>query len=71
MDEENQQEEELPNMVDLEKLFPQNFRSTGCHRENDGKIICDGIIDNQPAVCEITPMKDGAPQITCKVKSAV
>ena len=52
-------------VVELEWAeFVEKLRNPTC-RVEDGKIVCEGIIDDKPAVCEVSA-KDGKPQVTCK-----
>jgi len=44
--------------------FITKFKSTKCRVEGD-KLICEGFIEEKPAVCEIS-QKEGKPEISCR-----
>jgi len=44
--------------------FIQKFKSEKCRVEGN-KLICEGFLDDKPAVCEVT-QKDGKAEILCK-----
>lgn len=44
--------------------FTKRFKSTRCRIEGD-KLICEGVLDEKPAVCEVT-QKDGKSVVSCR-----
>jgi hypothetical protein len=44
--------------------FIQKFKSTKCRVEGT-KLICEGVLDDKPAICEVT-QKDGKAEISCR-----
>ncbi|MCS7124548.1 MAG: hypothetical protein NZ932_03935 [Candidatus Bathyarchaeota archaeon] len=45
-------------------VFIQKFKSARCRVEN-GKLICEGFLDEKPAVCEVM-QKDGKTEVVCR-----
>lgn len=44
--------------------FTSKFKSTRCRVEGD-KLVCEGTLDDKPAVCEVT-QRDGKPVVSCR-----
>jgi len=55
--------EKMSEEVDWD-TFTKKFKSTRCRVEGD-KLICEGVLDDKPAVCEVS-QKDGKAEISCR-----
>lgn len=51
--------------------FTRNFKPAQCRVEGE-KLVCEGTLDDTPAVCEVTQV-DGKHQVSCRkyVENAV
>lgn len=46
--------------------FIKGFKPTECHVvEADGKLVCEGMLNDQKAVCEITEI-NGKEHVSCR-----